>query len=200
MNKTLILAALLAASATAGQAQTYGTPAYPDNWQGGPPLAPINQSMGYTAQSQGYYAQPRVQYVEPQETYVQPYYAQPQIAYVQPRVQYLPAQTYGTAYTSRAYGTTYASRAYGTTFTSRAYGTGYTSRAYGTTYASQQPLLKGPPQSRCVVANLNGTALQEGCGMVSINPADVPMLRQKFSAYRPNSGYVLNLPADSDYR
>jgi hypothetical protein len=133
--------------------------------------------MGYTAQPQGYYAQPRVQYVEPQETYVQPYYAQPQIAYVQPRVQYLPAQTYGTTYAARAYGT-----------------------AYGTTYASQQPLLQGPPQSRCVVANLNGTALQEGCGMVSINPADVPMLRQKFSAYRPNSGYVLNLPADSDYR
>ncbi len=189
MNKTLILAALLAASASAGQAQTYGTVAYPDNWQGGPPLPPVNQPMGYSLQPQGYYAQPRVQYVQPQEIYVRPYYAQTQVqpqarVYLQPPVQFVQAQG-RYAQPQVRYMQTQP----------------YASRAYSSTYVVQQrlPLVQGPPQSRCVVANLNGTALQEGCGMVSINQVDAPMLRRKFSAYRPNSGYVLNLPADSDY-
>ncbi|NOX38983.1 MAG: hypothetical protein GXP05_00245 [Alphaproteobacteria bacterium] len=186
MNKTLILAALLAASASAGQAQTYGTGAYPDNWQGGPPLPPINQPMGYVQQPQGYYAQPRVQYVEPQETYMQPYYAQPQVRYAQPQAQVYLQPPIRYAQPQGRYVQTQT----------------YVTRAYLGNYIVEQraPLVQGPPQSRCVVANLNGTALQEGCGMVSINPADAPMLRQKFSAYRRNSGYVLNLPADSEYR
>jgi len=119
-----------------------------------------------------YVQQPQAYYVQPQVQYIQPQvqYIQPQTAYVQPQVQYVQPQAYST-------------------------------RSYNQTYSYQQaaPAVQGPASSRCIVSNLNGTQWQDGCGQVRINPADVPHLRQKFSAYRPNSGYVLNLPSDFEY-
>ncbi len=73
---------------------------------------------------------------------------------------------------------------------------------YWGTYEFRQrvPVVQGPPESQCIVANLNGTALDEGCGLVSIPAGDESRLRAKFGNYAPDSGYVTNLPADDDYR
>lgn len=149
----VLLAGVSAASAAT--AQTYGRPAYPDNWNGGAPLPPI---YGTTyAETQSYRTNTSV-------TYVQPYaaYTQPQVVYVAPQVY-----VWG----------------------------GYDSRR------TTGPLVDGPPQSRCIVSTLNGTDWSDGCaGRVHINPADIPYLRAKFSAWRLDSGVVTNLPTDSEYR
>jgi hypothetical protein len=117
------------------------------------------------------YSQP--QYAQPHVTYGQPQYAQPQ--YAQP--QYAQPQ-----YAQPRY--QYAQPQ-------------YAPRGYG--FQPQVPAVQGPADARCIVAILNSGGRQPGCGYVRIDPADYPYLRQKFSAYRPNSGYVLNLPSDFEY-
>ncbi len=96
--RTVLLGALaLACTTNFAAAQQAGGVAYPDNWNGGPPLPPINQSRTYAVQPQGYYVQPQVQYVQPRVQYIQPqvqyvqprnYYVQPNVVYVQPQVGY----------------------------------------------------------------------------------------------------------------
>jgi len=83
--RTGLLAALSAVvSATALFADG---PAYPDNWNGGPPLPPIGYSRVYVA---------------PAQVYVQPQYYQPQVVYQQPVVQPQAVVVYRGQVTSRA--------------------------------------------------------------------------------------------------
>jgi|GEM_PF-2638036 len=156
--------------------------AYPSNWRGGPPLPPVNgYAEGYTAPvyDNGYgYARP---------VYVQPYvsYAQPRTVHVEPpEVHIVPS------YIAPSYDA-YAGHNY--------VGAGY-DPYYSPGQGPQAGYVQGPPQSRCIVSNLNGTRWQDGCTNVTVNPMDAPYLRQKFSHYQPNSGYTLNLPADNDER
>lgn len=180
MYRILSGAAALALGAGAAMAQQAGGPAYPDNWNGGPPLPPIGGGA-YYAQPHAGYVQPRAQVVQP--GYVQPGYVTP--GYVQPG--YVQPGYVAPGYVQPGY---VAPRGYV-----------YQTQRRVVTYQVAVPAVAGPPQSRCVVAILNGTAYGDaGCIGVTINPADIPSLRQKFSAYRPNSGYALNLPSDDDYR
>jgi hypothetical protein len=160
-------------SATAALSQQYGNWAYPDYWQGGAPLPPLGATA--YAQPQGYYVTAPQGYVtQPQVTYVQPQmtYVHPQAVHVAPPPVVVQPQRYVTRTVTGTY-----------------------------SYQVVVPELSGPPQSRCIVSTLNGTQWTDGCAFkVTINPADVPHLRQKFQNYRPNSGYALNLPTDSDYR
>ena len=48
-----VFAAVLTVSAAS--AQTYGRPAYPDTWNGGPPLPPLHSSTGYVTHTKGNY-------------------------------------------------------------------------------------------------------------------------------------------------
>lgn len=179
MNRILKGAMALTFAAGAASAQQMGGPAYPDYWTGGPPLPPIGAAYG---------ARPHAEYVTP--GYVSPGYATP--GYVTP------------GYVSPGYVTP------GVTYVQPGYvAPGYVApRAYAyrverrvVTYEVAVPVVSGPPQSRCVVAVLNGTAYGDAsCIGVTINPADMPYLRQKFSSYVPNSGYALSLPSDDDYR
>ena len=116
-----------------------------------------------------YVVQPQVQHIQPQLQHIQP-----QVQYAQPQVQYSQPQVRYTQPQPIA-----------------------SSRTYGA-----QPgivAVHGPAGSRCIVAILNGERRNGQCGNVWIAPGDQAYLRQKFSAYRPNSGYVLNLPSDDEY-
>jgi hypothetical protein len=158
-------------SATAALSQQYGHWAYPDNWQGGSPLPPF----GTTG-----YVQPQA-YVTPQYGYV----GQPQVTYVQPQGVYVAPQAYVTPQVVVVQPQRYVTRTVTQTYS----------------YQVRVPAVAGPPQSRCIVSTLNGTQYEDGCAaQVNINPGDIPHLRAKFQNYRANSGYVLNLPADADYR
>jgi len=183
MNRFIFGAIALICTPVIAAAQQWGGGAYPSNWNGGPPLPTIGQAYQQYAPPQ--YAQPYVTYGQPQ--YAQPQYAQPQYAqpqYAQP--QYAQPQYAQPQYAQPQYAQPqYAQPQYST-------------RGYG--FQQQIPAVQGPADARCIVATLNGVGRQSGCANVRINPADYPYLRQKFSAYRLNSGYVLNLPSDSEFQ
>ncbi|MCB1368783.1 MAG: hypothetical protein KDK00_13520 [Rhodobacteraceae bacterium] len=175
----------LACTATFAAAQDYGRPAYADNWNGGAPLPPLG------AGGQAYYTAPQYIYAAPQAHYgyVAP---QPQYTYVAPQVQYVPPQPQyynPQGYVVQPYGIYQQPQT-------------YTYRKYvGTTsYRAAVPAVQGPPESRCIVANLNGARYTDNCMDVNIRPVEDAYLRQKFSGYRRNSGYTTNLPMDGDFR
>ena len=178
MKLLSISAILLACTATIASAQQYGRTAYADNWSGGAPLPPLGHAT---------YATPT--YMQP--TYMQPTYIQPQVTYTQPQAYYVAPRTH--VVQPQAY--------YATPYTNNyVQPNPYATRTMTQGYPYQQgPAVTGPATSRCIVSNLNGTQWQDGCAHVRINPADMPHLRQKFSNYSPNSGYVQNLPTDADY-
>lgn len=68
------------------------------------------------------------------------------------------------------------------------------------TTVSGPPAVLGPGFAKCIVRILNGERKGGLCSDVRIPPGDIPFLRQKFADYRPNVGYVLNLPTDDMYR
>ncbi len=54
--KNLVVGVFAAAlTVSAASAQTYGRPAYPDYWNGGPPLPPLHSSTGHNTHTQGAY-------------------------------------------------------------------------------------------------------------------------------------------------
>ncbi len=167
-------------SATLATMSQAGGVAYPDNWRGGPPLPPVNNT---------YYGTYGQAYVTPDnESWEQHVLVQPYVTYARPQTVYVePTETYST----RSY------VAYGAP--------NYVAPGYDPYYSpGQAPMygaVQGPPQSHCIVSTLNGTQWQDGCaGVVHISPADAPFLRHKFSRYQSNTGYVQNLPTDEDYR
>lgn len=164
--------AALVCTVTVAAAQDYARPAYPDSWNGGAPLPPLGGGGVHTTNGHAYYGAPQYGYVAPQPQYVPPQsqYYNPQGYYTQPYVAYQQPQ----AYTYRTYVRT-------------------------STYRVAVPAVQGPPESRCIVANLNGARYTENCIDVTVRPNEDAYLRQKFSGYRRNSGYTINLPMDGDY-
>lgn len=183
MKQIALGLAALACTATFAAAQDYARPAYPDNWNGGTPLPPLGYGGGYATGGQGYYNAPQYGYVAPQPQHG---YVAPPAQYVPPQPQYYNPQVY-TLYPPPV---TYVQPQ---TYTYRTY-------TRTTTYRAAVPAVQGPPESRCIVANLNGARYTDNCIDVTIRPIEDSYLRQRFSGYRPNSGYTINLPMDGDYR
>ncbi len=167
---TLIPGLILGLASGIATAQEWGRPAYPANWHGGPPLPPLGSSAPYIEPYTGY----RAGTVATPAPVAGVVYVQPYAVMIRPDGYAVP-QRYVTRTVKGVYWGTYE-------------------------YRQRVPVVQGPPQSRCIVANLNGTALDEGCALVSIPFGEEPRLRAKFGNYAPDSGYVTNLPADDDYR
>jgi len=80
MKKIAMGLVLAAVSATSLSAQQYGRPAYPDNWNGGPPLPPLNEAPIYTTQGRVIYVNPGEAYVAVGDVYTQSHIVVPAVS------------------------------------------------------------------------------------------------------------------------
>lgn len=178
--------------------QGAGRPAYSDTWNGGTPYPPIGQTTTYYGQPLTYTYTPAQVYVRPR-TYVS---SGPFLAYEPSAMGPIVPPGCGWGINCTRSDNVHPGYYRGASVVT---GGHYVQQpTYSTQYVIQAPAVgsvQAPAHSRCIAAILNAGGPVGGvCSDVRISRSQYPYLRQKFSNYRPNSGYALNLPSDDDYR